>query len=72
MVHMSLLSKAIFDRNRKDELPALQLEWIDKICKPLYEVKNKTKQMNQIILPTGIFGSIANEVIFWKGFGEAE
>lgn len=36
---MSILSKAIFDRNRKDELPALQLEWIDGICKPLYEVK---------------------------------
>lgn len=28
----------IFDRNRKDELPALQLEWIDGICKPLYQV----------------------------------
>lgn len=28
----------IFDRNRKDELPALQLEWIDRICKPLYQV----------------------------------
>lgn len=36
---MSIFSKAIFDRNRKDELPALQLEWIDGICKPLYEVK---------------------------------
>lgn len=33
--------KAIFDRNRKDELPALQLEWINGICKPLYEVKTK-------------------------------
>lgn len=30
--------QAIFDRNRKDELPALQLEWIDGICKPLYQV----------------------------------
>lgn len=29
----------IFDRNRKDELPALQLEWIDGICKPLYQVE---------------------------------
>lgn len=30
--------QAIFDRNRKDELPGLQLEWIDGICSPLYEV----------------------------------
>lgn len=30
--------QAIFDRNRKDELPRLQLEWIDSICMPLYEV----------------------------------
>lgn len=30
--------QAIFDRNRKDELPGLQLEWIDGICTPLYEV----------------------------------
>lgn len=30
--------QAIFDRNRKDELPGLQLEWIDGICAPLYEV----------------------------------
>ncbi|CAB1446386.1 unnamed protein product [Pleuronectes platessa] len=29
--------QAIFDRNRKDELPVLQLEWIDGICKPLYQ-----------------------------------
>ncbi|GAB5575780.1 dual 3' [Prionailurus iriomotensis] len=28
---------AIFDRNRKDELPRLQLEWIDSICMPLYQ-----------------------------------
>lgn len=33
-----LLPQAIFDRNRKDELPGLQLEWIDGICAPLYEV----------------------------------
>lgn len=58
MVHVSILYKAIFDRNRKDELPALQLEWIDKICKPLYEVKNKTKQINQIILSSGILATI--------------
>ena len=30
--------QAIFDRNRKDELPGLQLGWIDGICSPLYEV----------------------------------
>lgn len=35
---MSCLFQAIFDRNRKDELPGLQLEWIDGICAPLYEV----------------------------------
>ncbi|KAM9487751.1 dual 3',5'-cyclic-AMP and -GMP phosphodiesterase 11A [Clarias gariepinus] len=34
---LKLTPSAIFDRNRKDELPALQLEWIDGICKPLYE-----------------------------------
>lgn len=31
----------IFDRNRKDELPALQLEWIDGICAPLYQVRSR-------------------------------
>lgn len=35
---LSYLFQAIFDRNRKDELPGLQLEWIDGICAPLYEV----------------------------------
>ncbi|KPP71282.1 dual 3',5'-cyclic-AMP and -GMP phosphodiesterase 11A-like, partial [Scleropages formosus] len=34
---LKLTPAAIFDRNRKDELPALQLEWIDGICKPLYQ-----------------------------------
>ncbi|XP_051577105.1 dual 3',5'-cyclic-AMP and -GMP phosphodiesterase 11A-like [Myxocyprinus asiaticus] len=34
---LKLTPAAIFDRNRKDELPVLQLEWIDGICKPLYE-----------------------------------
>lgn len=42
---MFIISKAIFDRNRKDELPALQLEWIDGICKPLYEVKNTSTKL---------------------------
>ena len=36
--YKSLFFQAIFDRNRKDELPSLQLEWIDGICSPLYEV----------------------------------
>ncbi|MBN3297987.1 PDE11 phosphodiesterase, partial [Amia calva] len=36
---LKLTPSAIFDRNRKDELPSLQLEWIDGICKPLYEVQ---------------------------------
>ncbi|MBN3282435.1 PDE11 phosphodiesterase, partial [Polyodon spathula] len=35
---LKLTPSAIFDRNRKDELPGLQLEWIDGICRPLYEV----------------------------------
>lgn len=39
---MILSLQAIFDRNRKDELPALQLEWIDGICKPLYQVQQKS------------------------------
>ncbi|GCB73022.1 hypothetical protein scyTo_0002305 [Scyliorhinus torazame] len=34
---LKLTPAAIFDRNRKDELPELQLEWIDGICKPLFE-----------------------------------
>ncbi|XP_008430734.1 dual 3',5'-cyclic-AMP and -GMP phosphodiesterase 11A isoform X3 [Poecilia reticulata] len=34
---LKLTPAAIFDRNRKDELPALQLEWIDGICRPLYQ-----------------------------------
>ncbi|XP_062255298.1 dual 3',5'-cyclic-AMP and -GMP phosphodiesterase 11A [Platichthys flesus] len=34
---LKLTPAAIFDRNRKDELPLLQLEWIDGICKPLYQ-----------------------------------
>eukprot|EP00062_Callorhinchus_milii_P005890 gi/632945827/ref/XP_007888255.1/ PREDICTED: dual 3',5'-cyclic-AMP and -GMP phosphodiesterase 11A [Callorhinchus milii] len=34
---LKLIPSAIFDRNRKDELPSLQLEWIDGICLPLYE-----------------------------------
>ncbi|CAG09990.1 unnamed protein product, partial [Tetraodon nigroviridis] len=36
VLHPSL-PQAIFDRNRKDELPGLQLGWIDGICTPLYE-----------------------------------
>nr|XP_060635617.1 dual 3',5'-cyclic-AMP and -GMP phosphodiesterase 11A isoform X1 [Anolis sagrei ordinatus] len=35
---LKLTPSAIFDRNRKDELPRLQLEWIDSICMPLYQV----------------------------------
>ncbi|XP_028835442.1 dual 3',5'-cyclic-AMP and -GMP phosphodiesterase 11A isoform X1 [Denticeps clupeoides] len=38
---LKLTPAAIFDRNRKDELPALQIDWIDGICKPLYEVPNQ-------------------------------
>uniref|UniRef100_UPI00398ED1DF dual 3',5'-cyclic-AMP and -GMP phosphodiesterase 11A n=1 Tax=Pristiophorus japonicus TaxID=55135 RepID=UPI00398ED1DF len=38
---LKLTPAAIFDRNRKDELPGLQLEWIDGICKPLFEALAK-------------------------------
>ncbi|XP_075465102.1 dual 3',5'-cyclic-AMP and -GMP phosphodiesterase 11A [Ascaphus truei] len=34
---LKMTPSAIFDRNRKDELPRLQLEWIDNICMPLYQ-----------------------------------
>uniref|UniRef100_A0A8C5L2W1 Phosphodiesterase n=1 Tax=Jaculus jaculus TaxID=51337 RepID=A0A8C5L2W1_JACJA len=34
---LKLTPSAIFDRNRKHELPRLQLEWIDSICMPLYQ-----------------------------------
>ncbi|XP_072431201.1 dual 3',5'-cyclic-AMP and -GMP phosphodiesterase 11A-like isoform X3 [Chiloscyllium punctatum] len=40
-VELKLTPAAIFDRNRKDELPGLQLEWIDGICKPLFEALAK-------------------------------
>uniref|UniRef100_A0A3Q3EYX5 Phosphodiesterase n=1 Tax=Labrus bergylta TaxID=56723 RepID=A0A3Q3EYX5_9LABR len=39
--------QAIFDRNRKDELPALQMEWIDGICKPLYQALLKLNRKLQ-------------------------
>ncbi|XP_068101541.1 dual 3',5'-cyclic-AMP and -GMP phosphodiesterase 11A [Hyperolius riggenbachi] len=46
---LKLTPSAIFDRNRKDELPRLQLEWIDNICLPLYEtlvkINGKLKPM---------------------------
>uniref|UniRef100_A0A8C1Z7L3 Phosphodiesterase n=1 Tax=Cyprinus carpio TaxID=7962 RepID=A0A8C1Z7L3_CYPCA len=44
---LKLTPAAIFDRNRKDELPVLQLEWIDGICKPLYEALVKLNRKLQ-------------------------
>ncbi|OCT63627.1 hypothetical protein XELAEV_18044725mg [Xenopus laevis] len=48
-LELKLTPSAIFDRNRKDELPRLQLEWIDNICFPLYEslvkISGKLKPM---------------------------
>ncbi|KAJ8415899.1 hypothetical protein AAFF_G00404560 [Aldrovandia affinis] len=44
---LKLTPSAIFDRNRKDELPALQLEWIDGICKPLYQALVKVNRKLQ-------------------------
>ncbi|XP_035264318.1 dual 3',5'-cyclic-AMP and -GMP phosphodiesterase 11A isoform X2 [Anguilla anguilla] len=47
---LKLTPAAIFDRNRKDELPALQLEWIDGICKPLYQALVKLNRKLQPML----------------------
>ncbi|XP_054477200.1 dual 3',5'-cyclic-AMP and -GMP phosphodiesterase 11A [Anoplopoma fimbria] len=44
---LKLTPAAIFDRNRKDELPVLQLEWIDGICKPLYQAMLKLNRKLQ-------------------------
>lgn len=49
-VPLRLSLQAIFDRNRKDELPALQLEWIDGICKPLYQVTD-----SPVLNPSSLF-----------------
>uniref|UniRef100_A0A6Q2YYE3 Phosphodiesterase n=1 Tax=Esox lucius TaxID=8010 RepID=A0A6Q2YYE3_ESOLU len=50
---LKLTPSAIFDRNRKDELPGLQLEWIDGICAPLYEtlvkINSKLQPMVDLI-----------------------
>ncbi|KAI3356256.1 hypothetical protein L3Q82_017500 [Scortum barcoo] len=47
---LKLTPSAIFDRNRKDELPGLQLEWIDGICTPLYETLVKLNPKLQPML----------------------
>ncbi|XP_033876496.1 dual 3',5'-cyclic-AMP and -GMP phosphodiesterase 11A [Acipenser ruthenus] len=47
---LKLTPSAIFDRNRKDELPGLQLEWIDGICVPLYETLVKVNPKLQPML----------------------
>uniref|UniRef100_A0A3Q3VQK4 Phosphodiesterase n=1 Tax=Mola mola TaxID=94237 RepID=A0A3Q3VQK4_MOLML len=47
---LKLTPSAIFDRNRKDELPGLQLEWIDGICVPLYETLVKLNPKLQPML----------------------
>uniref|UniRef100_A0AAY4EY46 Phosphodiesterase n=1 Tax=Denticeps clupeoides TaxID=299321 RepID=A0AAY4EY46_9TELE len=47
---LKLIPSAIFDRNRKDELPGLQLEWIDGICAPLYETLVKLNPRLQPML----------------------
>ncbi|XP_015277927.1 PREDICTED: dual 3',5'-cyclic-AMP and -GMP phosphodiesterase 11A [Gekko japonicus] len=44
---LKLTPSAIFDRNRKDELPRLQLEWIDSICMPLYQTLVKVNSKLQ-------------------------
>ncbi|XP_019945560.1 dual 3',5'-cyclic-AMP and -GMP phosphodiesterase 11A [Paralichthys olivaceus] len=47
---LKLTPSAIFDRNRKDELPGLQLEWINGICAPLYETLVKLNPKLQPML----------------------
>nr|XP_020452120.1 dual 3',5'-cyclic-AMP and -GMP phosphodiesterase 11A isoform X1 [Monopterus albus] len=47
---LKLTPSAIFDRNRKDELPGLQMEWIDGICAPLYETLVKLNPKLQPVL----------------------
>ncbi|KAG8432489.1 hypothetical protein GDO86_016944 [Hymenochirus boettgeri] len=53
-LELKLTPSAIFDRNRKDELPRLQLEWIDNICFPLYEslvkINGKLKPMLDTVI----------------------
>ncbi|XP_058502792.1 dual 3',5'-cyclic-AMP and -GMP phosphodiesterase 11A [Solea solea] len=44
---LKLTPAAIFDRNRKDELPALQMDWIDGICKPLFQALLKLNRKLQ-------------------------
>ncbi|KAK1903112.1 Dual 3'5'-cyclic-AMP and -GMP phosphodiesterase 11A [Dissostichus eleginoides] len=55
---LKLTPSAIFDRNRKDELPGLQLEWIDGICVPLYETLVK---LNPKLQPMGQLGGTEQE-----------
>uniref|UniRef100_A0A9L0T169 Phosphodiesterase 11A n=1 Tax=Equus caballus TaxID=9796 RepID=A0A9L0T169_HORSE len=45
---LKLTPSAIFDRNRKDELPRLQLEWIDSICMPLYQCYRWSEQLKNL------------------------
>ena len=36
----------MMDRQKKDELPNMQVGFIDAICLPLYEVKPENKRKN--------------------------
>ncbi|XP_055759997.1 dual 3',5'-cyclic-AMP and -GMP phosphodiesterase 11A-like isoform X1 [Salvelinus fontinalis] len=63
---LKLTPAAIFDRNRKDELPALQLEWIDGICKPLYQALMK---LNVKLKP--MVDGIAANRMKWKELGSS-
>lgn len=55
-MHFQLVRfQAIFDRNRKDELPGLQLEWIDGICSPLYEVTLQASPLSGPHCHTSVF-----------------
>jgi len=42
---MIVSAQAIMDRERQDELPGLQLEWIDGVCLPLYRVSRHRYNM---------------------------
>lgn len=51
---LKIQPQAFMDREKQDELPRLQLEWIDGICLPLYKVNQTTNPPTDIIMRTNI------------------
>ncbi|XP_063285848.1 dual 3',5'-cyclic-AMP and -GMP phosphodiesterase 11A [Pelobates fuscus] len=72
---LKLTPSAIFDRNRKDELPRLQLEWIDNICMPLYQclvkVNVKLKPMLDSVVANRIKWGEMHQKILGSSQGSA-